>query len=216
MTASDSEAGMTESDGKCGMIESGSGDGMTELKSEVDYVVEMLKKMESRIVGQSDALNVICTAMKPFSPSISYDSDYSEDDDSDYGQKKAPNFLFCGPEGVGKSETAKVLAAQTQKAFLRLDMSQFQKEHHLSKLIGSPPGSHSSYSLIISQIQCNCIQCPHHGIHGNHGLTFDVLASKPWRAHHIFQESKQGRAQGVNTISVNSILGWTTELMRWL
>ena len=50
------------------------------------------------------------------------------------------NFLFVGPTGVGKTETAKVLAASLETKLVRFDMSEFQEQHSVAKFIGAPPG----------------------------------------------------------------------------
>ena len=53
------------------------------------------------------------------------------------------SFLFLGPTGVGKTETAKSLACflfDDEKSLLRIDMSEFMEKHSVSKLIGAPPG----------------------------------------------------------------------------
>lgn len=54
--------------------------------------------------------------------------------------KTQGSFLFVGPSGVGKTATAKLLAEVLNYSFVRLDMSEFQEKHSLSRLIGSPPG----------------------------------------------------------------------------
>ncbi|MFA5623799.1 MAG: AAA family ATPase [Bradymonadales bacterium] len=55
-------------------------------------------------------------------------------------QKPAASFLFAGPTGVGKTEIAKQLAATLKLAFVRFDMSEYQEEYTVSRLIGSAPG----------------------------------------------------------------------------
>jgi ATP-dependent Clp protease ATP-binding subunit ClpA len=50
------------------------------------------------------------------------------------------NFLFVGPTGVGKTETAKVLASSLETKLVRFDMSEFQEQHSVAKFIGAPPG----------------------------------------------------------------------------
>jgi ATP-dependent Clp protease ATP-binding subunit ClpA len=54
--------------------------------------------------------------------------------------KTQGSFLFVGPSGVGKTELAKLLSEALNYSFVRLDMSEFQEKHSLSRLIGSPPG----------------------------------------------------------------------------
>ena len=77
---------------------------------------------------------------------------------------KSPNkpigsFVFMGPTGCGKTETAKALAKNLGTKLLRFDMSEYQEKHSISKLIGSPPGYvgfEDNAGLLITQIQ----ECP--------------------------------------------------------
>ena len=76
---------------------------------------------------------------------------------------KAPNkpigsFVFMGPTGCGKTETAKALSKHLGIKLLRFDMSEYQEKHSISKLIGSPPGYvgfEDNAGLLITQIQEN-------------------------------------------------------------
>lgn len=87
--------------------------------------------MKSKIIGQDRAVETVCNAVKRSRVGL-----------------KDPNvpigtFLFMGPSGVGKTETAKKLAEflfNDEKAIIRLDMSEFMERHSVSKLIGAPPG----------------------------------------------------------------------------
>jgi ATP-dependent Clp protease ATP-binding subunit ClpA len=54
--------------------------------------------------------------------------------------KPVGNFLFVGPTGCGKTETAKVLAESMGVKLVRFDMSEFQEQHSVAKFIGAPPG----------------------------------------------------------------------------
>jgi ATP-dependent Clp protease ATP-binding subunit ClpA len=86
---------------------------------------------------------------------------------------KSPNkpigsFVFMGPTGCGKTETAKSLAKHLGTKLLRFDMSEYQEKHSISKLIGSPPGYvgfEDNAGLLITQIQ----ECP------NAVLLFDEI-----------------------------------------
>jgi ATP-dependent Clp protease ATP-binding subunit ClpA len=72
--------------------------------------------------------------------------------------KPIGSFVFMGPTGCGKTETAKALAKNLGVKLLRFDMSEYQEKHSISKLIGSPPGYvgfEENAGLLITQIQEN-------------------------------------------------------------
>jgi len=72
--------------------------------------------------------------------------------------KPIGSFVFMGPTGCGKTETAKILAKHLGVKLLRFDMSEYQEKHSVSKLIGSPPGYvgfEENAGLLITQIQEN-------------------------------------------------------------
>jgi len=72
--------------------------------------------------------------------------------------KPIGSFVFMGPTGTGKTETAKALAKHMGTKLLRFDMSEYQEKHSISKLIGSPPGYvgfEENAGLLITQIQEN-------------------------------------------------------------
>ena len=72
--------------------------------------------------------------------------------------KPVGSFVFMGPTGCGKTETAKALAKHLGVKLLRFDMSEYQEKHSISKLIGSPPGSvgfEENAGLLITSIQEN-------------------------------------------------------------
>jgi ATP-dependent Clp protease ATP-binding subunit ClpA len=76
--------------------------------------------------------------------------------------KPIGSFVFMGPTGTGKTETAKALAKHLGTKLLRFDMSEYQEKHSISKLIGSPPGYvgfEENAGLLITQIQeaPNCV-----------------------------------------------------------
>jgi ATP-dependent Clp protease ATP-binding subunit ClpA len=74
------------------------------------------------------------------------------------GNKPIGSFVFMGPTGCGKTETAKVLSKNLGVKLLRFDMSEYQEKHSISKLIGSPPGYvgfEDNAGLLITQIQEN-------------------------------------------------------------
>jgi ATP-dependent Clp protease ATP-binding subunit ClpA len=75
--------------------------------------------------------------------------------------KPVGSFLFLGPTGCGKTETARQLASTLGVQLLRFDMSEYQEKHSIAKLIGSPPGyvgyedSHMGGGMLINEIEKN-------------------------------------------------------------
>ncbi|MDL1865680.1 AAA family ATPase, partial [Betaproteobacteria bacterium PRO4] len=87
--------------------------------------------LSERVIGQSEATNAVARAIRRSRSGIS---------DSN---RPIATFLFLGPTGVGKTETAKALATElfgTTDAIVRLDMSEYSEEHNIARLIGAPPG----------------------------------------------------------------------------
>ena len=101
-------------------------------------ITEEAKKLEAmenmlnrRVIGQEEAISAISRAIKRARAGISEEN------------KPLGSFLFLGPTGVGKTETARALAEflfNDEKAMIRLDMSEYMERHTVSKMIGSPPG----------------------------------------------------------------------------
>ncbi len=101
-------------------------------------ITEEAKKLESmegtlnrRVIGQQEAISAISRAIRRARAGISEEN------------KPLGSFLFLGPTGVGKTETARALAEflfDDEKAMIRLDMSEYMEKHTVSKIIGSPPG----------------------------------------------------------------------------
>jgi len=101
-------------------------------------ITEEAKKLETmeytlnrRVIGQEEAISAISRAIRRARAGI------SEED------KPLGSFLFLGPTGVGKTETARALGEflfNDEKSLVRLDMSEYMERHTVSKIIGSPPG----------------------------------------------------------------------------
>jgi len=101
-------------------------------------IAEEAKKLETmedtlnrRVIGQKEAISAISRAIRRARAGISEEN------------KPLGSFLFLGPTGVGKTETARALAEflfNDEKALVRLDMSEYMERHTVSKIIGSPPG----------------------------------------------------------------------------
>lgn len=101
------------------------------LESEVTKLLHLEDFLRRRVVGQDHALEVVSDAIRRSRAEIS-------DPNRPIG-----SFLFLGPTGVGKTETAKALAEflfDTEEAMVRIDMSEYMEKHSVSRLIGAPPG----------------------------------------------------------------------------
>nr|BDT36006.1 ATP-dependent Clp protease ATP-binding subunit [Myxococcus sp. MH1] len=100
-------------------------------QEESQRLLEMEDALKQRVVGQEDALRAIAEAVRRARAGL-------KDPNRPIG-----SFLFLGPTGVGKTETARALADylfNDEAAMIRLDMSEFQERHTVSRLIGAPPG----------------------------------------------------------------------------
>lgn len=101
------------------------------LKEESENLLNLEDKMKQRVFGQDAAISVVAKAVKRARVGVN-------DPERPLGV-----FLFLGPTGVGKTETAKSLAEEVFKDesnMVRVDMSEFMEQHNVSRLIGSPPG----------------------------------------------------------------------------
>ena len=102
-------------------------------KVEMEEIVKLLeleKRLESKVIGQDEAVKAISKGIRRQRASIS-------------PKKKPASFIFVGPTGVGKTELTKAIAEDlfdTPDALIRLDMSEFMEKHSVSRLIGAPPG----------------------------------------------------------------------------
>jgi ATP-dependent Clp protease ATP-binding subunit ClpA len=86
------------------------------------------KNMRGKVFGQESAIEILL------------DKIYIAQAGLKSVNRPVGNFLFVGPTGVGKTETAKVLAASLEVQLVRFDMSEFQEQHSVAKFIGAPPG----------------------------------------------------------------------------
>ena len=101
------------------------------IETEAKRLTRLEKELEKRVVGQDEGISVIAKAVRRNRAGLS-----GED-------RPIGTFLFLGPTGVGKTETAKALAeflTGDEDSIVRLDMSEYQEEHNVSRLIGAPPG----------------------------------------------------------------------------
>ena len=101
------------------------------LAGERDRLLQMEVELGRRVVGQSEAVEAVATAVRRARAGL-------QDPNRPIG-----SFLFLGPTGVGKTELTKALAAylfDDEHAMVRLDMSEYMEKHSVSRLIGAPPG----------------------------------------------------------------------------
>jgi ATP-dependent Clp protease ATP-binding subunit ClpC len=101
------------------------------VKSEAKKLVGLEKILQNRIVGQEEATRVIASAIRRSRIGISSP------------RRPIASFIFLGPTGVGKTETAKALAQEIfedRDALIRVDMSEFMERHNVARLIGAPAG----------------------------------------------------------------------------
>jgi ATP-dependent Clp protease ATP-binding subunit ClpB len=101
------------------------------LESETQKLLALEDHLRQRVKGQDHALQVVADAIRRARAEIS-------DPNRPIG-----SFIFLGPTGVGKTETAKALAEfmfDTEEAVIRIDMSEYMEKHAVSRLIGAPPG----------------------------------------------------------------------------
>ena len=101
------------------------------MQSERTKLLHLEQELHKRVVGQDEAISAIADAIRRSRAGLQ---------DS---KRPIGSFVFMGTTGVGKTELAKALAEylfNTEDALIRLDMSEFQESHSISKLIGSPPG----------------------------------------------------------------------------
>jgi len=101
------------------------------LESEQKKLIHMDEELNKRVIGQKQAIESVSNAVRRSRAGLQ--------------EKNRPigSFLFLGPTGVGKTETAKALAAflfDDEQAMIRIDMSEFMEKHSVSRLIGAPPG----------------------------------------------------------------------------
>jgi len=101
------------------------------LEEEAKKLEKMEEIVSKRVVGQKEAITAISNAIRRARAGISEEN------------RPLGSFMFLGPTGVGKTETARALAEflfNDENALVRLDMSEYMEEHTVSKMIGSPPG----------------------------------------------------------------------------
>nr|HID12328.1 AAA family ATPase [Anaerolineae bacterium] len=101
------------------------------LEGEVEKLLRMEEALHQRVVGQEEAVRAVSNAVRRARAGL-------QDPNRPIG-----TFIFLGPTGVGKTELARALAEflfDTEEAMVRIDMSEYQERHTVSRLIGAPPG----------------------------------------------------------------------------
>lgn len=101
------------------------------LESERQKLVQMEVRLEARVIGQQEAIEAVSNAVRRSRSGL-------QDPNRPIG-----SFIFLGPTGVGKTETARALAEflfDDENAMIRIDMSEYMEKHTVARLIGAPPG----------------------------------------------------------------------------
>jgi ATP-dependent Clp protease ATP-binding subunit ClpB len=101
------------------------------LEGETQKLIQMEERLHDRVVGQDEALSVVSKAVRRTRAGL-------QDPNRPIG-----SFIFLGPTGVGKTELARALAEfmfDDEHSMIRIDMSEYQERHTVSRLIGAPPG----------------------------------------------------------------------------
>ena len=101
------------------------------MEGEVQKLLHMEERLHQRVVGQNQAIEAVSSAIRRARAGL-------QDPNRPLG-----SFIFLGPTGVGKTELARALAEflfDNEQAMIRIDMSEYQEKHTVSRLIGAPPG----------------------------------------------------------------------------
>ncbi|MFT3744085.1 MAG: ATP-dependent chaperone ClpB [Pyrinomonadaceae bacterium] len=101
------------------------------LEGEMQKLVNMESGLRQRVIGQDEALEAVANAVRRARAGL-------QDPNRPVG-----SFIFLGPTGVGKTETARALAEfmfDDERAMVRLDMSEYMEKHAVARMIGAPPG----------------------------------------------------------------------------
>jgi ATP-dependent Clp protease ATP-binding subunit ClpB len=101
------------------------------MEGEIQKLLHMEERLHRRVIGQDEAINAVANAIRRARAGL-------QDPNRPLG-----SFLFLGPTGVGKTELARALAEflfDDEQAMARIDMSEYQEKHTVSRMIGAPPG----------------------------------------------------------------------------
>ena len=101
------------------------------LEGETEKLIHMEERLHQRVIGQDEAVSAVANALRRSRTGL-------QDPNRPIG-----SFVFLGPTGVGKTELARALAEfmfDDDHAMVRIDMSEYQERHTVSRLVGAPPG----------------------------------------------------------------------------
>jgi ATP-dependent Clp protease ATP-binding subunit ClpB len=101
------------------------------MEGEIQKLIHMEQRLHERVIGQDEAINAVANAIRRARAGL-------QDPNRPLG-----SFIFLGPTGVGKTELARALAEflfDDEHAMVRIDMSEYQEKHTVSRMIGAPPG----------------------------------------------------------------------------
>jgi len=101
------------------------------MEGEIQKLLKMEERLHLRVIGQDEAINAVANAIRRARAGL-------QDPNRPLG-----SFIFLGPTGVGKTELARALAEflfDDEHAMVRIDMSEYQEKHTVSRMIGAPPG----------------------------------------------------------------------------
>ena len=101
------------------------------LEGEIQKLIHMEQRLHERVIGQDEAITAVANAIRRARAGL-------QDPNRPLG-----SFIFLGPTGVGKTELARALAEflfDDEHAMIRIDMSEYQEKHTVSRMIGAPPG----------------------------------------------------------------------------
>jgi len=166
-------------------------------EKESSNLANLSKNMKANVYGQDDAIDMVVDKVLVAQAGLKRDN------------KPIGSFVFMGPTGCGKTETAKQLSEQLGVKLIRFDMSEYQEKHAVAKLIGSPPGYvgfEENTGLLVTKLQenPNCVL-----------LLDEIEKAHPDVSQILLQIMDEGSIQGNNgkTASAkNIVLILTTNL----
>jgi len=149
-------------------------------EKESSNLANLSKNMKANVYGQDEAIDMVVDKVLVAQAGLKRDN------------KPIGSFVFMGPTGCGKTETAKQLAEQLGVKLVRFDMSEYQEKHAVAKLIGSPPGYvgfEENTGLLVTKLQehPNCVL-----------LMDEIEKAHPDVAQILLQIMDEGSIQGNN------------------